>query len=181
MNADVGRWMALAFILGMAAFVALAGVLGLHRHTGVRHRRRNLYGVAVAAFFLAIVVVMTELESEVRWSAAFVAQATIFAALLATLAIRWTRGYYSKNIVDGVFMSRKPSLPKFFLVYFATFVVVQAAGSTDLLLPVLWPYLLGAAIGFFALTLFSYRHVAQLERDLGRPLLEAPAPKPRQS
>jgi hypothetical protein len=176
MNAEAGPWIGFAFVIGLTAIVALTGALGLHRRDGVRHQRRNVYGIAIATFFLAGVLVMTELEVDVRWSAAFIAQAMIFAAVVAAFAIRWTRAEYAKSVVNGVFVRRKPSVKTFFLVYFAAFAVVP--GGTELLTPVLWPYVLGSTLAFLFLTVLTYRHVAQLERDLGRPLMEGPAPQP---
>lgn len=180
MSDNAVPWLPVAFVVAFAGIVALTGVLGLYRRDGVRHQNRNVYGIAIATFFLAIMLVMAELQAEVRWTAAFVAQAVIFAAVLSVAAIRLTRASYAKLVVDGVYLRREPSMMKFALAYIAAFFVLTITGLDDRLFPVLWPYFVGGTFAFLFLMVFSYWHVAQLERELGHPLMETPVPKPSQ-
>src|SRR5690606_6969309 len=131
-----------------AAIVVLTGVLGLYRRDGVRHQNRNVYGIALGTFFLAIALVMAVRYAEVRWSAAFVAQAAICAVVLSVVFIRLTRASYTKLVVDGVYLRREPSIAKFALVYFAIFFAFSVTGLNDRLLPVIWPYFIGGTLAF---------------------------------
>ena len=181
MSDDAIRWIAILFVVALGATFMFAVAVGLHRRHGVRHQMRNVYCIAVATVFLAIALVLTQLQADVRWSVDFVAKAAITAALLSGAAIGLTRASYTKLVVDGVYLRRQPAMMKFALAYVTAFFVLQITGLNDRLFPLLWPYFVGGTFALLFLTVFSYWHVAQLERALGHPLFEAPAPDSSQS
>lgn len=167
-----GSWIAVGFFVGLLTLVAVGTGLGLYRKAGIAHQRRNLYQLLAAVFFGVIAIVLPELETDLQWSAAAVARALVFGAFVTAVAIWWTRRNYSRHIVDGVFVKRDFPRKWFFVVYVVSFVPVQSmvsAGQAS----VIWPYLLGGTLAFLLLSIFSYWHVMQLERNLGHRLMEA--------
>jgi len=156
-------------ISGMLIFLGCVFATGLYKYGGHRIQKRNLYCVALAAFFSICIFGFMEPKSPESIMMALGLSAPI-AFFMAYFQIRW----FSKRQVDGKLMVSKSTRRNSFILCFCTVVLCNLIVRThwgSILMKLYWLHL-SLCLGWLFSTLFFVWYIAKVEQKLGQSITE---------
>jgi hypothetical protein len=156
------------FLFGILLFTFIAYRKGLYKSSGVLHRTRAIYGMAIS-LFLTIITVLQLMPSPIVIAGSIV--------LGVTIVIPWIfylRANYKKRLIESrLYLRRKPHEYRYIwlVIVIVGFPLLFDSQIGQRLLNEKWP-MLGLCCSWVLLQAYTLYYVSCIEKRIGKPIVE---------